>query len=402
MTRLRVAHVITRMILGGAQENTLLVCEDLLHRHGDEVLLITGPPRGPEGSLLERAFRRGVPVKIVPELHRAIHPWRDWVAGRELKQVLREFRPDVVHTHSAKGGILGRRAAWSLGIPCVIHGVHGAPFHPYQNPLARAFGRWMEWWAAGRCHAFVSVADAMTDLMVSGRVARRERFTTIYSGMEVEPFLDCDRHRDRIRAELGFNPEDVVVGKVARLFDLKGHDDLIRAAGRVASQAPNVKYLFVGDGSLRAHLEALARREGVAERIRFAGLVPSERMPEMFAAIDLVAHCSLREGLARVLPQGLLSGRPVISYDIDGAREVVLDRLTGRLLSPRDVPALAAAIVELAGDAELRRRLADEGRRRCREVFRHEFMTERTRALYLRILAGSAAPARIVAPGGAE
>jgi len=194
---MRVAHIITRMILGGAQENTLLNCEDLLRDYGDEVLLITGPPLGPEGSLLDRARARGVPLEIVPSLRRAIHPWRDWTSYCALRNVLRAYRPDVVHTHSAKGGLLGRAAATAERVPVVVHGVHGAPFHPYQNPLAREFFRQCERWAARRCHAFISVADAMTDLMVGAGVAPREMFTTIYSGMEVEPFLAVASEVDR-------------------------------------------------------------------------------------------------------------------------------------------------------------------------------------------------------------
>ncbi|MBU4398155.1 MAG: glycosyltransferase, partial [Planctomycetes bacterium] len=134
---MRIAHVITRLILGGAQENTVLCCEDLIHRHGDDVLLVTGPPLGPEGSLLERARAGGVPVEIIDPLRRPIHPWRDAISYLQLKKTLRRFRPDVVHTHSAKGGMLGRAAAWSLGVPAIVHTVHGAPFHPWQGRGAR-------------------------------------------------------------------------------------------------------------------------------------------------------------------------------------------------------------------------------------------------------------------------
>jgi glycosyltransferase involved in cell wall biosynthesis len=380
---MRIAHVITRMILGGAQENTLLTCEDLLRAHGDEVLLITGPPLGPEGSLLDRARANGVPLAILPALRRAIHPTRDLASYRAIGRELQRFQPHVVHTHSAKGGLLGRAAAWRLRVPLVVHTVHGAPFHPYQGRGARAFFRGCERWAARRCHAFISVADAMTELMVAAGVAPRERFTTIYSGMEVEPFLQADGHRQRVRAELGYTDRDIVVGKIARLFHLKGHDDLIKAARQVAGQNPRVRYLLVGDGILRQRLERQIAAAGLTDRFRFLGLVPPERIPELMAAMDLVAHVSLREGLARVLPQALIAGRPVISYDIDGAREVVLPRLTGCLLPPGDVSGLTAAIVELADDAALRARLGAEGRRRFTGVFRHEHMAERIRALYV-------------------
>ncbi len=374
------------MILGGAQENTLLSCEDLLRQYGDAVLLITGPAIGPEGSLLERARAGGIPIEIIPALRRAIHPWRDTASYWQLKAALRRFQPEVVHTHSAKGGMLGRAAAWSLGVPAVVHTVHGAPFHLYQGRGARQFFQACERWAAKRCHAMVSVADAMTELMVEAHIAPREKFTTVYSGMEVEPFLQSDRHRDRVRQQLGYRPEHVVVGKIARLFKLKGHDDVIRAAKKVVQEMPNVRFLFVGDGVLRDSLQQQVADAGLASFFQFAGLVPPSQIPEMLAAMDLVVHASLREGLARVLPQALISGKPVVSYDVDGAREVVLPGKTGCLIQPRKVDELAAAICCLAGDTAMRIGYGAEGRRRCADVFRHENMTARLREIYGQLL----------------
>ncbi len=385
---MRIAHVITRLILGGAQENTVFSCQDLIRIYGDHVLLVTGPPLGPEGSLLEWARAGGVPMEIIPPLQRPIHPWRDLSSYRRLKRILRDFEPDVVHTHSAKGGILGRAAASALGVPAIVHGVHGAPFHPYQNPLLRRFYRDCERWAARRCHALVSVADAMTDLMVDAGVAGPEKFTTIYSGMEVEPLLDCQRHRRRVRRELGYTDQQVVVGKVARLFHLKGHQYVIEAARAVLRQNPNVRFLFVGDGLLAHRLRSQIAASSLDDYFQFTGLVPPERIPPLIAAMDIVVHASLREGLARVLPQALIAAKPAISYDVDGAREVVVTDETGILLPPKSVDALAEAILRLADDAELRRRLGAEGRRRLTEVFRHETMTRQLRALYERLLAG--------------
>jgi glycosyltransferase involved in cell wall biosynthesis len=385
---MRIAHIITRLILGGAQENTLLTCEGLLRDYGDDVLLVTGPPLGPEGSLLDRARAKQVPLAIVPPLRRSIHPWRDYASFRALKAILRDFRPDVVHTHSAKGGVLGRAAAWGLKVPAIVHGVHGAPFYAYQNPLVREFYRRCEGWAARRCHAFISVADAMTDLMVAAGVAEREKFTTIYSGMETEPFLRAGEHRDRVRHALGYGDDHIVVGKIARLFHLKGHDDMITAAERLVGRHPRVRFLFVGDGILRGPLGRRIDAAGLSEFFQFTGLVLPERIPEMIGAMDIVAHTSLREGLARVLPQGLIAGKPVVSYDIDGAREVVIPGETGYLLPPRDVQALIGALGDLIVNTALRERLGGEGRRRFAEVFRHEHMTEQTRALYTRLLEG--------------
>jgi glycosyltransferase involved in cell wall biosynthesis len=268
-----------------------------------------------------------------------------------------------------------------------VHTVHGAPFYPYQGRGARAFYQWCERYAAQRCHALVSVADAMTDLMVSARVAPREKFTTIYSGMEVEPFLSADERRDTVRRELGFAEEHVVVGKIARLFHLKGHEYVIRAAKGLIEKHSQVRFLFVGNGILRAPLEQQIAAEGLTEHFHFTGLVPPERIPELIGAMDVLVHASLREGLARALPQALIAGKPVVSYDIDGAREVVIPGQTGYLLPPQSIEPMTGALCELAADAPLRRRLGGQGRARFTDVFRHETMTRRLRELYARLLA---------------
>jgi glycosyltransferase involved in cell wall biosynthesis len=382
----RVAHVITRMIIGGAQENTLLNCLDLIRDFDDDVLLITGPAVGPEGDLLSQGRAGDLPVRVLPSLRRAIHPWRDLRARNAIRAAIEEFKPDVVHTHSAKGGLVGRHVAWNLRIPAVIHTVHGAPFHPYQSAISREFFRRCERWAARRCHRLISVADAMTDLMVDAQVAPREKFTTIHSGMDVEPFLHADEHRSAIRAKYGLKSEHVVVGKIARLFHLKGHDDLISAAAKVAQQNPNIRFLLVGDGILREELTARIATLGLSQHFIFTGLVQPVEMPAMISAMDVLVHTSYREGLARALPQALIAGRPVISYDVDGAREVTITGQTGILVPPQDTDALADALATLAGNAELRARLGSAGQQRFTEQFRHQRMTGLVREVYQQVL----------------
>jgi glycosyltransferase involved in cell wall biosynthesis len=382
---MKVVHIITRLILGGAQENTLLTVDDQHHLWKDEVALVSGPAIGPEGSLVERARDRGLDLRIIPELRREIHPWRDWKSYRHILQLLREIRPDIVHTHSSKAGILGRVAAHRLKIP-VVHTIHGSPFHPFQSRLAYRFYVKAETAAARYCDKLISVCDAMTDQYVAAGVAPRDKFVTVYSGMEVEPFLNPPRPRDIVRRELGFRPEHIIVGKVARLFELKGHEYIIEAARAVAAKNPNVRYLFVGDGVLREALEEHISRSGLAELFVFTGLVAPDRIPDHIAAMDIVVHASLREGLARVLPQGLIAGKPVISYDIDGAREVVIPGETGYLLPPRSTSELADAILQLAGDSALRERLGQTGRHQFTDQFRHETMTRRLREIYQQVL----------------
>lgn len=386
---MKVAHVITRMIIGGAQENTLYNCVDLIQHYADDVVLMTGPSVGPEGRLLEQGRGEGVPVREIPHLRRAIHPVHDVRAYRELVSALREFKPDVVHTHSAKGGLLGRAAAWKLKVPAVIHTVHGAPFHPYQPWLVRKFFAACERWAARRCHRLVSVADAMTELMVSEGVAPREKFTTVHSGMDVEPFLHAAEHRERIRRELQIPQDAIVIGKIARLFHLKGHEYVIEAASEVVRSHPKVMFLFVGDGVLRGELESAIRVRGLQAHFCFAGLVAPQRIPEYLGAMDILVHTSLREGLARALPQALISGVPVVSFDVDGAREVVLSGQTGFLLPPKDVAGVGRGLRELVLDEGLRKKCGQTGREMFTERFRHQKMTADLRQIYAEVLSKS-------------
>lgn len=384
---MKIVHVITRLILGGAQENTLLTVEGLHHRHKDDVILITGPAEGPEGDLFARAESQGFVVERMPELVRAIKPGTDLAAYRALRQSIRKHKPDVVHTHSSKAGIVGRAAAWHEKVPAVVHTIHGMPFGRFEKWHKNFMYITLEKWAARRSHAIVSVADAMSEQALAAGVGRPEQFLTVYSGMDVDTFLNPPRSREEVRRELGLKPTDVAFATVARLFELKGHDDILAVAPDVIRANPNTKFVFIGDGILRDRFKADAKRMGIEEAIIFTGLVPPGRIPELIGAVDAVVHPSLREGLARVLPQSLIVGRPVISYDIDGAKEVVLPT-TGHLLKPQDLPALKTAIQDLADNPEKRAAMGAEGRRRFAHQFRSETMADELRGLYERLLAG--------------
>ncbi len=385
--KIKIAHIITRMILGGAQENTLLTCRGL-HESGDyDVTLVTGPAIGPEGELLSQAERLGLKVILVPELRRAIDPRRDWASTRALRRIIRDLRPQIVHTHSSKAGILGRYAAHAERVPVVVHTIHGLPFHPYETGWRNALYKWLERKAASWSDRIVCVADAMTDQAVAAGVADRSKFVTIYSGMEAEAFLECGAERQEMRRQLGFRDDEFVIGKVARLFGLKGHEYVIEAARRIREAHPNARFLFVGDGILRGALEEQARRLGVGEAIVFAGLIPASRVPAYISAMDALVHASLREGLARVLPQSLLAGKPVVSFDVDGAREVVIPGETGWLVPPKSVDGLVAALCEAIARPERAAAMAAKGRDLCRGRFRWQTMVSRLDALYRELLA---------------
>lgn len=382
---MRVTHVITRLVVGGAQENTIASVLGLRKRPGLEVRLISGPTTGPEGSL--EPLVAGVPGLFtrLPPLVRPVRPWADFRAWRELTRTFRAQRPDLVHTHSGKAGILGRLAARRAGVPCIVHTIHGPSFGPFQGALANALFTAAERRAGRVTDHFVVVADAMTRQYLAAGIGRPEQYTRVFSGFDLDPFLRTENDPAR-RARLGLAKDDFVIGKIARLFELKGHDDLIAAAPAIVARVPRAKFLLVGDGAWRGRLEAEIARRGLAGRFIFTGLVPPAEIPALVGVMDVLAHLSRREGLPRALPQALAAGRPVVAYDCDGAGEVCLDGRTGFLVPPGDLGTFAARVAVLAEEPALRTRLGEAGRALVREHFTVEAMVDALHALYRRLL----------------
>jgi glycosyltransferase involved in cell wall biosynthesis len=381
---MRVTHVITRLIIGGAQENTVATVLGLQHYHGLQVNLVAGPTTGPEGSLEPAFAAQPELLTILPSLIRPIHPWCDLVALRRLVKLFRATSPRIVHTHSGKAGVLARLAARRAGVPIIIHTVHGPSFGPFQGAVSNLILRAAERRAARVTTHFISVADAMTRQYLAAGVGRPDQFSRIFSGFSLQPFLAA-RNDPELRARLGLAPADFVVGKIARLFQLKGHEDLIAAAPDVLRRHPRTKFLLVGDGALRPRLQERVRAAGLEQHVIFAGLVAPVDIPRYVGVMDVVAHLSRREGLARALPQALAAARPVVAYDCDGAREVCLSGQTGFLIPQGDIKTLTERLAQLAGDAALREQLGRRGREFARENFAVETMLEKIYALYQKL-----------------
>jgi len=382
---MRVTHVITRLVVGGAQENTVASVLGLQQEPGLEVNLLSGPSFGPEGSL-ESAFRhRPTALQVVPHLVRPVHPWNDLRALRELTDAFQRTRPDIVHTHSGKAGILGRFAAARAGVPVIIHTIHGPSFGPFQGPLANLLFRTAERRAGRLTTHFVSVAHAMTDQYCRAGIGRPEQFTRIVSGFNLAPLLSA-KNKPEIRARWGLGPSDIVVGKIARLFKLKGHDELLEAAPRLVQNCPQLRFLLVGDGAWRGRLAAKARALGVEKYFVFTGLVPPDTIPELIGVMDFIVHLSRREGLPRALPQALAAGRPVVAYDCDGAREVCLDGETGFLVRAGDLTGFTDRVLRLARDPALRGTLGKRGRELVEQQFGLDRMIAQLHRLYLELL----------------
>ena len=381
---MRVIHVITRLIVGGAQENTIASVLGLREKAGLEVDLVAGPTHGPEGSL--EAVLAGSPtlLTVLPDLVRPLHPWKDLRAWQKLTELFRARQPRIVHTHSGKAGILGRLAAARAGVPIIVHTIHGPSFGSFQGWSANALFRSAERYAARVTTHFVVVAEAMKEQYLAAGIGRPEQYTKIVSGFALEPFLAAGNDL-RLRARLDFAPEDIVIGKIARLFKLKGHDDLLAVAPALVQRCHRIKFLLVGDGAWRTRLENQARSLGLGRHVVFTGLVTPAAVAPLVGVMDVLVHLSLRERLPRALPQALAAGRPEVAYDADGAREVCLENETGFLLRPGDRAGLSERLLRLAEDPPLRRRLGQRGRQWVQERFGVQRMVDDLHQLYLRL-----------------
>lgn len=380
-----IVHIITRLILGGAQQNTVSSCA-AQQAGGHHVTLMFGPIYGPEGSLLEEAKQGGARLLEVPSMRRAILPPHDLYCYWRLRRLLRELRPDVVHTHSSKAGILGRAAAWAERVPAVIHTVHGLPFHQRQPKWVYRTYVALERWAARRCHKILGVTQAMLDTFRDHGIGEPAQYEMVPSGVEVGAFSPAPEARARVRRELGIPPDAPVVGLLGRLDPLKGQDDLLDIFPELLPAYPELRLLFVGGGWHRQKLDARLAGRPWRDRVLFTGLVPPAQVPGYLAAMDIDTLPSYQEGQPRTLVQALLCGRPIVGYDAGGIGEICLDGVTGRLVPVGDRAALRDALAQLIANPDERTRLAEAGRRHALERFDLRLMIRRLDAIYRQTL----------------
>ncbi|OFW01653.1 MAG: hypothetical protein A3I61_03400 [Acidobacteria bacterium RIFCSPLOWO2_02_FULL_68_18] len=386
---MRVVHIITRLILGGAQENTLYTA---IGQHRDprfDVTLLCGVDEAGEGDMFAEANRAGVTTVVLPSLVREIRPLTDVKAFLDMYRFLKGRSVTVVHTHSSKAGIIGRLAARAAGVPIVVHTLHGLVFHEFQSRWKNRFYILLKRVCAPMTDTIISVSDLVSKTALARGVGRPDQHITIYSGIDLNLFLSVgERLSVEAAKRLAGIPHDApVVGKIARLFPLKGHEQFLAAAAEIHREMPEVFFLLVGDGPLREPLKAQAARLGIGDRVVMAGRVPPERVPDYIQAMDVVVHTSLREGIARVLPQAGAVGKPVVTFDLDGAPEVIRDGVSGYLVPPLDVAQVTTRTVELLRDPARRRSFGEAGRAFAAAHFSVERMVERIGAVYLDLLA---------------
>ena len=381
MKRFRVAHVITRLCKGGAQENTFHTVR-LANRGRFDVDLISGPTAGHEGSIEDAVCEAGIRILRVPALVRDTAPIRDLLALCALRRLFRERQYDIVHTHTSKAGFLGRLAAARCAVPIVVHTPHGNIFDGYFSKTTTRIFIAMERYAARRTDRIIELTPGGIEEHLAQGIGHREQYTAIFSGIDVTPYEDAVARRDETRRALGIGPEVYLVGAVGRLEPVKGFAHFIAAARIIAARLPNARFIVAGDGALASELRAQAADLG--DRIQWLGL--RNDVPDLMAAMDVFVLPSLNEGMGRVLLEAGAAGTPCVAASVGGVPDIVRDGETGILIPPRDPGALGEAVCVLERDPERRRAMGRAARAAVVPAYGLDQMVARIEALYEQLI----------------
>ena len=350
--------------------------------------LVTGRLGLGEAPLDEVASQYGVSPVSLDSLGPELHPWADGRALQALMRIMRQLRPDIVHTHTAKAGVLGRLAALLAAVrprPVLVHTFHGHVLEGYFSPPVSAVYRRVERLLASRSDCLIGVSQATVDDLVRLRVASRDDFRVVPLGLDLGPLLLLDRSVGApFRASIGVADDEILLSCVGRLVPIKRIDVMLKALAAVRSRGVRARLVVVGDGVLRPQLERLASDLGIAEAVTFAGY--RRDLPQIVAASDIGILTSDNEGTPVSLIEAAAGARVLVATDVGGVADVVTDG-TGLLVAPRDHDAVADAVVRLAEDAQLRARMGAAARDHVQFRYARERLVEDVTALYDELLA---------------
>jgi glycosyltransferase involved in cell wall biosynthesis len=388
----RVLRVISRLNFGGPALHVSYLTAGLAER-GYETTLVAGTLARGEDSMGFVAEELGVKVTRIEELHRDIEPLHDAIAVLRIARLIRRLRPQILHTHTAKAGAVGRLAALLAGDarpPIVLHTFHGHVLRGYFDPVrSRAF-RVLERWLARKSTALVAVSPEIRDDLVALGVAPRERFTVIRLGIELEKRVDgaTPDDREETRRQLGLAPDRFVVGWIGRMTSVKRTDDVLRAFQRLRARGVDAALCLVGDGPDRPGVERAAHALGVMRDTLFLGF--QEEVSSYYAAFDALVLPSANEGTPVSAIEALAAGRPVVATRVGGVPDVVRDGQDGFLVPARDVAALADRLAALAQDPALREQMGAAGRERVVSRYAVDRLLDEVDDLYRSLLAAAA------------
>ena len=327
---IKILRIIARLNVGGPAIHTIYLSKRL--SDGDfKTLLVCGPVREEEGDMGYLAETQGVQPMFVPELGRELSPADDLNAFFRLRRIIKEYKPHIIHTHTAKAGTLGRLAAMSIdGLTLSrkrikrVHTFHGHVFHGYFNKIKTSIFLAIERMLARGTDAIVAISDSQKkDLSATYRIAPPERIRKVELGFNLAPFLDCRQHKGRLRRKIGVDENTVLIGIVGRLVPIKNHNLFLESAQILINKHPDqeIKFLIVGDGECKENLKDSCRLMGISRHVVFLGWIKD--VSEVYADLDILALTSINEGTPVSIIEGMASSVPVVSTDAGGVNDLM-------------------------------------------------------------------------------
>ena len=351
-------RIISRMNVGGPARHVAILHSGLDPERFESILVYgeEGLDEGTLRGLLNDAER----TISLPNLGREISPQSDSLTLIRLIHLMRQFQPDIVHTHTAKAGFVGRLAARIVGVPVIVHTFHGHVFHGYFSPRKTAMFLKLERFCAGFSTRLITISPRLRNEIAGYGVASPSHIEVVPLGLSLQPHVTFPRRSGAFRQSLDIPAEALLVGAVGRLVPIKNLTLLLEAVKIAQSEVPHLRVVFVGDGELRDDLAAQAVALGIADIVKFAGW--QSNLPEVYSDLDATIITSHNEGTPACLIEAMASGCPVIATRVGGIPDMIESGTTGHLIPPGDANALATAIVQLDKEPEQARRMADQAR----------------------------------------
>lgn len=388
---MKILRIIARLNVGGPARHVTLLNAGLDAR-GHDTLLVHGALDTGEASLESLAHGSGIQVLQEPSLGRRVSAATDVRAFRSLLRLMFRYQPDVVHTHTAKAGTLGRLAAAVFNATrsrrrraLVVHTFHGHVFEGYFSPAISRLVQATERSLASVTDRIVTISPRQRqDIVERFRIASASKTSVVPLGLDLDALLSLPPEAPGLRSDIGADPGDVVVGYAGRMVPVKDLTTLVRAFERAWRTVPAARLVLAGDGPQRAELATLAASLGISSRVHFLGWV--QELPRFYATIDVFALSSVNEGTPVAAIEAMAAARPVVSTQVGGVPDVIETGVSGLLVPARHVEKLAAALIQLAGDPHRRAEMGAAGRARVSERYSHRRLVDDVERLYVDLL----------------
>lgn len=377
MKKIKVCVIITKLELGGAQKVAIDLCKKT-DKNKFETFMICGM-----GGILDDETANGIKVYFVPDLVRKINPLKDFKAGIEIYKILKKEKPDIVHTHSSKAGIIGRITAFAAGTKAVIHTIHGFPFNDTQSFFKKNLYITLEKLCAKISKILIPVSTENTVKGLSYKIGTQKQYHYIRLGIDIENFKNLS-HAPLLKKELGLCENDKLVTTIGPFKPQKNLGDFIKTANIIVKKNKNFKFIITGDGDERPKLESLIKEYALWDNIFLLGW--RRDISNILNSSDFFVMTSLWEGLPISTIEAMSCGLVPVVNDVDGQREIIKDGKNGFLIQPYDITDTAAKILYLSNNPEIKDKMSLEARQTINETFSIDYMIKRHEELYLSII----------------